>query len=951
MDLKATALLKLIYLEMFGHDMSWASFHVLEVMSSIKYLQKRVGYLGAVQSFGPDTEVLMLATNLLKKDISSPLVPTIALPLVTLSHSNSSVRKKTVVALYRLALAYPETLRPAWPKMKDLLTDVNEDSSVTAAVINVVCELGWRRPRDFLPLAPRLFELLIDGGNNWMAIKIIKLFATLTPLEPRLVKKLLPPLATLIRTTPAMSLLYECINGIIQGGILESVDGIREGEEIAALCVGKLRGMIVVEGDPNLKYVALLAFKRTVLSHPDLVSQHQDVIMDCIDDLDVSIRLQALELSAGMVNKTNLTDLINRLLRQLRQTPVATYTAKDGQSSTLGIEPAADSDGEDPEQVLRLIKADNEEGSVLPSKYKAAIIQQILDMCAVNTYANISDFEWYINVLVQLVGLVPVDSSIGPESEGTRDLQSYHAQITAEEVSAHIGQELRNVAVRVNSVRYEVVQAAASLMIAVVNQTPSVVVGSTSSAALQYAAWIIGEYAGHLKDSDTMLTALTHSKVTMLPSLVLGAYLQAIPKVLIIIMSRASGEWSRANQSTMSLLMARLLYFLEPLTTKSSLEVQERAVELLELVRVASQAVADHSDLNNHWPLFLTEAIPQLFGGSDINPVAPSAQARIPLPTDVDLEMPLNSTLVSVLQEASLDISPDADPEDYARFYVQRPTKSKSEEQSAASRLNVASWDASSYQSEEAFADKKLITRKRLERGLKSKDDPFYIAGEETPPGASTPFHDLIKNTNGRDVDVDSIPIMKLDLGEGLINQSSSEASQDVTKKRPAKHYQIAMDEDVDDASELQPEAGPSSQARRQNASKKALLQVDSSVLGGLSLEVASSTGMIGTPRQDLSEDVEMVKAVEEIERLRLEMQRASERVSLSQGISAEGTLIKKKKKRVKKAPRTDAATARGAEALQGAPGTTKAKEQVTSVEEDAPMIKRKKRRKPNITS
>lgn len=70
-DLKATALLKLIYLEMFGHDMSWASFHVLEVMSSSKYLQKRVGYLGAVQSFRPDTEVLMLATNLLKKVLNT----------------------------------------------------------------------------------------------------------------------------------------------------------------------------------------------------------------------------------------------------------------------------------------------------------------------------------------------------------------------------------------------------------------------------------------------------------------------------------------------------------------------------------------------------------------------------------------------------------------------------------------------------------------------------------------------------------------------------------------------------------------------------------------------------------------------------------------------------------------------------------------------------------------
>lgn len=211
MDLKATALLKLIYLEMFGHDMSWASFHVLEVMSCTKYLQKRVGYLAAVQSFRADTEVLMLATNLLKKvrskslilaesspelqDVCSPLAPTMSLPLVTLphiitsslalsllsdllprlSHSNPNIRKKTVAALFRLALVYPDTLRSAWPKIKDLLMDEDEDSSVTAAVVNVVCELGWRRPKDFLSLAPRLFDLLVDGGNNWMAIKIIKL--------------------------------------------------------------------------------------------------------------------------------------------------------------------------------------------------------------------------------------------------------------------------------------------------------------------------------------------------------------------------------------------------------------------------------------------------------------------------------------------------------------------------------------------------------------------------------------------------------------------------------------------------------------------------------------------------------------------------------------------------------------------------------------------------------
>lgn len=52
---------------MVGYDMSWASFHVVEVMSSPKIHLKSIGYLAASQSFDQDTDVLMLTTNLLKK--------------------------------------------------------------------------------------------------------------------------------------------------------------------------------------------------------------------------------------------------------------------------------------------------------------------------------------------------------------------------------------------------------------------------------------------------------------------------------------------------------------------------------------------------------------------------------------------------------------------------------------------------------------------------------------------------------------------------------------------------------------------------------------------------------------------------------------------------------------------------------------------------------------------
>lgn len=50
-----------------GYSMSWASFPIVEVMSSPRVHLKSVGYLAAAQSFTPDTDVLMLITNSLKK--------------------------------------------------------------------------------------------------------------------------------------------------------------------------------------------------------------------------------------------------------------------------------------------------------------------------------------------------------------------------------------------------------------------------------------------------------------------------------------------------------------------------------------------------------------------------------------------------------------------------------------------------------------------------------------------------------------------------------------------------------------------------------------------------------------------------------------------------------------------------------------------------------------------
>ena len=117
------------------------------------------------------------------------------------------------------------------------------------------------------------------SSNNWVLIKIIKLFGCLIPHEPRLGKKLEEPLKNLINNTSAMSLLYECINTLIQ--VLKNfligsklffiaLNFIKaktyqtsggDNETLIQLCVDKLR-ILIEDNDQNLKYLGLLSMIR-----------------------------------------------------------------------------------------------------------------------------------------------------------------------------------------------------------------------------------------------------------------------------------------------------------------------------------------------------------------------------------------------------------------------------------------------------------------------------------------------------------------------------------------------------------------------------------------------------------------------------------------------------------------------------------------------------------------
>ncbi|KAK9762593.1 AP-3 complex subunit delta [Basidiobolus ranarum] len=693
-DLKAIAVSKLTYLQMLGFDMSWASFQVVEVMASSKFVNKRIGYLAAAQSFRQDTEVLMLTTNLIKKDLASSnylevgitidglshiLTPDLARDLSSdliamLTHSRPYIRKKVILVLYKVFLKFPEGLRFSFPRLKERLDD--PDPSVVCASINVICELARMNPKNYLSLAPQLFKLLTTSSNNWMLIKIIKLFAALTPLEPRLAKKLVTPIKSLIQTTPAMSLLYECIQTVISGGMLtlNSDSGEASGPNdvaLAALCASKLKKFLE-DPDQNLKYVGLLAMGKLLSIYPKAVVEHRDLILNCVEDSDISIRLRALDLIVGMTSKKTLMDIVKRLMTQLMPPPVPTATFP---ATTAFHDPS----------------------------YRKIIVDRILSICSHNSYSNITNFEWYIAVLVDLVYISEVN------------------------VGSQLSAQIMDVGVRVKSVRQYCVKMMSRLLsdIGLLESTGR---AESNSDILYGAAWICGEYCNYLSSASNTIKALLKPEALKLPCSVQQIYLHNVLKIYAYWIKQVAENWHHDSWKELCDTTNAVIELIHPFCQSDDLEVQERAYSAREIFKIVHSKMSTFTDKPSSIFLDLSE----LFFSAELNPVAPKAQRKVPVPEGLDIDEWINEPLLESESEEEVD--------EYSEngFFGESGHTSSKKKQVPISE------------------NPEIQEKRRAQRVAKMRNDPFYISTEANSL-PSSPVSDL---------DIDSIPIVELTLNE-----------------------------------------------------------------------------------------------------------------------------------------------------------------------------------------
>lgn len=629
-------------------------------------------------------------------------------------------------------------------------------------------------------------------------------------------------------------------------------------------------------------------------SHPALVSMQQDVIMDCLEDEDFSIRLQALELAAGMVTSDTLQSVVNRLIDQLRNGPLLSKDSPPGIVTTkdLGLSEKMGS------RRLEELAASRDQrichSLPLPDDYRTEVLHRVLDICSSNNYSELPDFEWYIDVLVQLVELLPRSTTQDyplqsvTYREATNDLE--------EDVASRIGSEIRNVAVRVRSVRMEATRAAESLVL-VGNRT--ILLSNTDNGVLGPLAWVIGEYAEFLAYPERTLRSLVDISNLSLPTRTLSLYLQAIPKVFIHL-TRDTNSRGAFQKSESLLFLARIIEFLEALAAHPDLDVQERTVEFLEILRLAAEALHSETSLSQDVPLLLSSVMPSLFSGLELNPVAASAQRKVPLPERLILDRVLNDDLTGLFDDYHRWPHDLSDQKAFYEYYYSRDTSAVYRQFTGVAetdmKMNMSYQNIAAGSTDESIA----LAKRRAERKERNRDDPFYIGTEEESSGRSTPFHQVFNASNGDDLDVDSIPIIDLKIeneGEQNLGALVSPHSKKMAQLRPKK-IDIAVDEtigcddpldgsmafeDIDESGKVKPP----------------LLQVDSSGLGRLSLDDEHERFAL-TSRDPIRGDeaeADMVRAMHEVEKVRLEMQRASERIHL-QGTPAEGTPIKRRKKK-----------------------------------------------------
>uniref|UniRef100_A0A674EUG2 Adaptor related protein complex 1 subunit gamma 1 n=1 Tax=Salmo trutta TaxID=8032 RepID=A0A674EUG2_SALTR len=241
-----------------------------------------------------------------------------------LKTSNSYLRKKAALCAVHVIRKVPELMEMFLPATKNLLSEKNHGVLHTSVVL--LTEMCERSPdmllhfRKLVPQLVRILKNLIMSGYSpehdvsgisdpFLQVRILRLLRILGRSDDdssEAMNDILAQVATNTETSKNVgnAILYETVLTIMD---IKSESGLR------VLAINIL-GRFLLNNDKNIRYVALTSLLKTVQTDHNAVQRHRSTIVDCLKDLDVSIKRRAMELSFALVNGNNIRGMMKELL-------------------------------------------------------------------------------------------------------------------------------------------------------------------------------------------------------------------------------------------------------------------------------------------------------------------------------------------------------------------------------------------------------------------------------------------------------------------------------------------------------------------------------------------------------------------------------------------------------------------------------------------------------------